>query len=204
MVLDAIVLHGSFPIQVCHAIFDRSWTPNTSVSDILACVYGVCRTGAVSTRRRTCLIEDVVKLRVKGKGSIPLPTEHWAQSKVTMCSAREHSAGGKLLWSTCVPLSRTPRVTNQQSRRFPVPFFFVFLANRASAVSGPRRPAGFHPGASNVRLEWCVRSRHHRARQGARQVRDVVPPIIACLFSAAVLCQGQQRDEMTDRPTHRR
>eukprot|EP00903_Cladosiphon_okamuranus_P014066 g13074.t1 len=27
--------------RVCHAIFDRSWTPNTSVSDILACVYGL-------------------------------------------------------------------------------------------------------------------------------------------------------------------
>ncbi|CAM9544050.1 unnamed protein product, partial [Hapterophycus canaliculatus] len=27
--------------RVCHAIFDRSWTPKTSVSDVLACVYGL-------------------------------------------------------------------------------------------------------------------------------------------------------------------
>lgn len=31
----------SFPPQVCHAILDRSWTPNTSVSAILGCVYGL-------------------------------------------------------------------------------------------------------------------------------------------------------------------
>lgn len=36
--------HGSFSLfhhQVCHAILDRSWTPNTSVSAILGCVYGL-------------------------------------------------------------------------------------------------------------------------------------------------------------------
>lgn len=27
--------------QVCHAILDRSWMPNTSVSTIFACVYGL-------------------------------------------------------------------------------------------------------------------------------------------------------------------
>lgn len=27
--------------QVCHALLDRSWTPNTSVSQILSCVYGL-------------------------------------------------------------------------------------------------------------------------------------------------------------------
>lgn len=26
--------------QVCHALFDRSWTPNTTVLDVLSCVYG--------------------------------------------------------------------------------------------------------------------------------------------------------------------
>eukprot|EP00752_Nemacystus_decipiens_P013348 g11818.t1 len=27
--------------RVCHALFDRSWTPNTSVFDVLSCVYGL-------------------------------------------------------------------------------------------------------------------------------------------------------------------
>ncbi|CAN0445395.1 unnamed protein product, partial [Ectocarpus sp. 12 AP-2014] len=27
--------------RVCHALFDRSWTPNTTVLDVLSCVYGL-------------------------------------------------------------------------------------------------------------------------------------------------------------------
>lgn len=41
----------------------------------------------------------------------------------------------------------------------------------AAHVPGPRRPAGFDPGAADVQLARKVRGGHHKARQGVREAR---------------------------------